>query len=444
VCDELTSLFIAMLRSLGIPARFVSGVAFTNSAQFPNGWGAHGWAEVYFPGVGWVPYDPTFGEFGWVDPGHITLKISDDPQDPATVYEWKARDMKVNVNDLSIQAAHVTSEGNNPFSLRMSVAPIRQRVGFGSANGLVLSVENPQDSYAAYEFTLSHVKDMNIIGPESQQVILAPHSTEQLFWTVQVATDLNTQYQYELPLVISTIRNDTAKGSFFVGQWDPVASLAEIKSAQERVVTSATDPFELSCALESDRISISVGHVNCSVHNNKATQLALNVCSTTCKPVTLSANQRTTISFDILAQTPGPHEVQIVASNGVLNKTAVLTLIRLDKPLVQIVDIRAPSTVAYGSPLEVTFTVSRKSVSAPLNVTVGARDAAEIDLGTLLVDQQVTIRATGDQIVSDHLPIQVTYADENGNAYVENADVSLIVMDAPWWKSILDWLRELF
>src|SRR3989344_6607677 len=31
VCDEMTSLFVAMCRSLGIPARFVSGVSYTTS-----------------------------------------------------------------------------------------------------------------------------------------------------------------------------------------------------------------------------------------------------------------------------------------------------------------------------------------------------------------------------------------------------------------------------
>ncbi len=52
VCDELTNLFIAMCRSLGIPARFVSGIAYTDSPKFPENWGSHGWAEVYFPGFG--------------------------------------------------------------------------------------------------------------------------------------------------------------------------------------------------------------------------------------------------------------------------------------------------------------------------------------------------------------------------------------------------------
>ena len=48
VCDEITSLFIALLRSVGIPARFVSGISYTNSELFSKSWVPHGWAEVYF------------------------------------------------------------------------------------------------------------------------------------------------------------------------------------------------------------------------------------------------------------------------------------------------------------------------------------------------------------------------------------------------------------
>ena len=91
VCDELTSLFIALLRAVGIPARFVSGLSYTNSDLFPEKWGPHGWAEVYFPGYGWVPFDVTYGEFGWVDPTHIKFKDSIDSDEPSTYYQWLGR-----------------------------------------------------------------------------------------------------------------------------------------------------------------------------------------------------------------------------------------------------------------------------------------------------------------------------------------------------------------
>src|SRR3989344_4426933 len=75
VCDEITNLFISMLRSLNIPARFVGGVVYTNAGYY---FGNHGWAEVYFPGYGWIPFDVTFGQYGWVDPSHVKLSGVED------------------------------------------------------------------------------------------------------------------------------------------------------------------------------------------------------------------------------------------------------------------------------------------------------------------------------------------------------------------------------
>ena len=54
----------AMLRFLGIPARVAVG--FTSGRQDDGTWvvtdhEAHAWVEVWFAGVGWIPFDPTPG-----------------------------------------------------------------------------------------------------------------------------------------------------------------------------------------------------------------------------------------------------------------------------------------------------------------------------------------------------------------------------------------------
>lgn len=63
-CEDFSLLYIALCRSVGIPARYVSGYRFspeevgrreTDLDQF-----AHAWVEVYLPGIGWLPVDPTF------------------------------------------------------------------------------------------------------------------------------------------------------------------------------------------------------------------------------------------------------------------------------------------------------------------------------------------------------------------------------------------------
>src|SRR3989344_4867567 len=71
VCDELTVLTIAMLRSMGIPTRFVSGSSYTNVI---GDFGNHAWLESYFPQYGWLPFDPTYGQYGFVDATHIKFR----------------------------------------------------------------------------------------------------------------------------------------------------------------------------------------------------------------------------------------------------------------------------------------------------------------------------------------------------------------------------------
>lgn len=80
-CDYYSTAMVVMARSLGIPARWVKGYTSGTSAleeemlNFPeelidpNGAGdytvrnsdAHSWVEVYFPGYGWIPFEPTAG-----------------------------------------------------------------------------------------------------------------------------------------------------------------------------------------------------------------------------------------------------------------------------------------------------------------------------------------------------------------------------------------------
>jgi transglutaminase-like putative cysteine protease len=63
VCQDFARLEIACLRSLGIPARYVSGYLETvPPASVPRLVGAdasHAWLTVYCPGTGWIAVDPT-------------------------------------------------------------------------------------------------------------------------------------------------------------------------------------------------------------------------------------------------------------------------------------------------------------------------------------------------------------------------------------------------
>ena len=66
-CEQFAGAYAALARSLGLPARVAVG--FTPGEPDPDdptffevrGLNAHAWPEVYFSGVGWVPFEPTPG-----------------------------------------------------------------------------------------------------------------------------------------------------------------------------------------------------------------------------------------------------------------------------------------------------------------------------------------------------------------------------------------------
>ena len=63
-CDYYATAMVVLARANGLPARFVSGYSpgsydASNAQYIIRELNAHSWAEVYFPGIGWVEFEPT-------------------------------------------------------------------------------------------------------------------------------------------------------------------------------------------------------------------------------------------------------------------------------------------------------------------------------------------------------------------------------------------------
>jgi transglutaminase-like putative cysteine protease len=52
-------LFIEAARHLGFGARAVSGYLWDPDQKADDASSTHAWAEIYLPGAGWVPFDPS-------------------------------------------------------------------------------------------------------------------------------------------------------------------------------------------------------------------------------------------------------------------------------------------------------------------------------------------------------------------------------------------------
>lgn len=83
-CEQIASSLVVMARSLGMPARLVTGYTPGDRDALTGDFtvralNAHAWAEVWFPGFGWVPFDPT---------ADVALAGSDQAED--TLLQWLA------------------------------------------------------------------------------------------------------------------------------------------------------------------------------------------------------------------------------------------------------------------------------------------------------------------------------------------------------------------
>ncbi len=78
-CGEFSLLFIALCRSVGVPARFVSGAWITSGRNQKF----HAWAEFYLEGVGWIPVDCAVSQGLKKDKGFLKfIKKLENPTNP--------------------------------------------------------------------------------------------------------------------------------------------------------------------------------------------------------------------------------------------------------------------------------------------------------------------------------------------------------------------------
>lgn len=61
VCQDFAHVMLGFCRTVGLPARYVSGYFLNETPQPGEVEASHAWVEIYVTGHGWTAYDPTHG-----------------------------------------------------------------------------------------------------------------------------------------------------------------------------------------------------------------------------------------------------------------------------------------------------------------------------------------------------------------------------------------------
>ncbi len=81
VCQDFAHILIAAARSIGAPARYVSGYFMRTDRNDQEA--GHAWAEVHIGGLGWIGFDPAHGMC--VTDQHVRVAVGADYYDAAPV-----------------------------------------------------------------------------------------------------------------------------------------------------------------------------------------------------------------------------------------------------------------------------------------------------------------------------------------------------------------------
>ncbi len=119
VCQDFAHVMIAICRSWGVPARYVSGYLFTDKKQGdrsdPDA--THAWIEVFLPSLRWIGFDPTNNAY--CSERHVVCAVGRDYSDvpPSRgVYKGEAESLL----DVGVSVRRARAAVAEPEFLRVS------------------------------------------------------------------------------------------------------------------------------------------------------------------------------------------------------------------------------------------------------------------------------------------------------------------------------------
>ncbi|HLD12719.1 MAG TPA: transglutaminase-like domain-containing protein [Candidatus Nanoarchaeia archaeon] len=433
VCDEITNLFISMVRSIGIPARFVTGLVKTNET-----YSGHGWAEVYYPDQGWVPYDVTFGNYGWIDSKHIIIHEDPDPGTAGITYQW-TNNNHVEETTLNIQAITIQEQGEATSPFTISATPLNNHARFGSSVPLIVSITNNENYYHSAQVTVTTAPG---IKEDNQQIIaLPPRITKNLYWTLTLPENLDTNYRYTAMIEIQdqyeqTTRNTISyeKEAAYTTATEAENYIAQQKQPQEK------KPFEkmtITCLPDKDYYyEQQSATITCEL-NNQGPATTLTTCLlATCKEQALQERQSITITYNLAQAING--RIPYTISN---EEHTTVIIIPLNVQPVPYLTITLPNET-YDYNKNIALPITYQPNTDIYNFTITTRHFSYTD--ERIQQQGTIILETNTKQLINGLPLIITYQDHQGKNYQQEDYYTFQIKNLSRWAKIKIWAYNIF
>ncbi|MGM5483960.1 MAG: transglutaminase-like domain-containing protein [Nanobdellota archaeon] len=383
VCDELSILFVAMMRSIGVPARMVSGISYTNSNLFSKNWLPHSWAEVYFPDNGWVPFDLTYKQFGFIDASHITFLQSHNSKTMSSRYLWKGYDIdKIDFKiipttyDIEVKDYKGTIDQNIDISANL----FKNALSPGSYNIMNITLQNNQDYYLSSMLYISHPPEIKINDKNNMPVFVKPNSKKSYYIMIEVTSDLSSNYIYEIPIYIRTFSGSEDSVKFKVGNEYPYISINEINSfLSEYDEDDKNSTIEMVCNLDENKLYVDENtKLICIIRNTGNTYFKNNeICvngdfdfEKSCKNFTLPISKSHTFTTKLSSSSVSNKNLNINLETPENTYKEKLSILIHNKPKIKVSNIEIDEIEQYGDDININVSLKKKGAAVPRNVDV--------------------------------------------------------------------------
>lgn len=432
VCDEITNLFIAMARSVGIPARYVSGISYTN-VDDKNNWEPHAWAEVYFPSYGWVPFDPTYREYGYVDPTHIVFQYGVDSNQSTSTAKWIGRDAQIVQSQLDIKASLKQRFGAVEDLVEVNLEPLRQNLAFGSYTLIKADVKNLHDYYVYTDLTLAKATYFSTQNKLKQAVLLGPNEEKSVYWLIKIREDFTPGFYYTLPMIVMTSRNTTSAVELIAKEENTYYSKQEMEKLLPIIYSESSYNFlkriNISCQPKKAEIyPYDSETIICDVRNvGNIPILGINICiDKDCNSISLAISESGSVNFTLPPSQPGIYEVSVKVRSPDLYKTTSAQYRVLDVPNLEIAELEYPEDITFKGVYKIYCRIKHVSDSPAYNVTLNFtnRQSESFSFPFLDADQPVFLYFEGKDMRygRNTVNINLNYYDHNGNEYSDSKE----------------------
>ncbi|MBR9690581.1 hypothetical protein GOV08_02750, partial [Candidatus Woesearchaeota archaeon] len=294
-------------------------------------------------------------------------------------------------------------------------------------------------------------EELELLDDYEKPLILKPWEKKSVFWRVQIPKELNNNYVYTFPAILTTQRNQTIKADFSSESgWTQLNLDMLDEIIEENDIGKGTDALSFFCITEKNEVKLNEKMIfTCKLANNQRMVLSgLNVClENDCKLTSLNPGEEKELFFEKSFDKESGNIVVITAKNDEISKAYYTSIMVLDTPKLKIENMNFPKFVNYNDEFAVNFTIFKSSYSPPKNVVLTLHQNKNIESWQIenmdgSLPFAINLEGRYLKLGRNEMEVLLNYEDADGNKYVSEETFTVYLQTKSFWEKVMIYINQ--